>query len=563
MRISSIIVSVSVLAAVVILSESCHHSPPSSDVAATVEDLNTRVVADLNTFVHYLGTRGRVGIPEGDSVTLWKPGALAMFYRERGFRPAWSDTGRLLPQGDSLMGEIARSADDGLSPAWYHSGALSSLLKQIRHDSTARKDAVKWSVTDLLLTDAFMHLASGLRFGVLPPDSVSLKKDSAFTDSTLVAMLSGAVAGKTISATIDSLRPAFPAYIDLSRALHRYRARMAGRDWDTLPAPGADSAAFRRALALRLVEAGMLDSADAGDPRRVEAAVKAFQREHNLYPDGVAGGRTIRALDRSPAYRMDQIAVNLERWRHRSDSMPEKYVWVNIPAYSLQVHDSDSVVLHSRVIVGKPGHQTPLLNSRLVNFQLYPYWRVPFSIITHEMLPRIRKDTGYLTRNNLEVVDRHNNVVDPRKLNWKKYNEHYFPYLIRQMTGLDNSLGIIKFNFLNKYSVYLHDTNLRNLFGLTQRDLSHGCVRVQQWQPLAMYLIRDDTLRHMPDSVAVWMMQQKQKLVVLRTRVPLYIRYFTCSADAKGNLTFYQDIYGYDTLEMKRIFGSLPQTTKL
>jgi murein L,D-transpeptidase YcbB/YkuD len=557
------IVNVTVLTTVVILSESCHHSPPSSDVAATVEDLDTRMVTDLNTFVNYLGDHGRVGVPEGDSVTLEEPAALAIFYRQRGFRPAWSDTGHLLPSGDSLMGEIARSADDGLSPAWYHSESLSRLLKQIRHDSTARKDAVKWSITDLLLTDAFMHLASSLRFGVLPPDSVSLKKDSTFTDSTLVAMLSRAVAGKTVSATIDSLRPAFPAYTDLSRALHRYRARMAGRDWDTLPAPGPDSAAFRRALALRLVEGGMLDSANAGDSRRVQAAVKAFQREYNLYPDGVAGGRTIRALDRSPAYRIGQMAVNLERWRHRSDSMPDQYVWVNIPAYSLQVHDSDSVVLHSRVIVGKPGHQTPLLNSRLVNFQLYPYWRVPFSIITHEMLPRIRKDTGYLTRNNLEVVDRHNNVVDPRKLNWKKYNEHYFPYLIRQMTGLDNSLGIIKFNFLNKYSVYLHDTNLRNLFGLTQRDLSHGCVRVQQWQPLAMYLIRDDTLRHMPDSVALWMMQQKQKLVVLRTRVPLYIRYFTCSADAKGNLTFYQDIYGYDTLEMKRIFGSLPQTTKL
>lgn len=547
------------LAATLTLAESCHPGPRSTDVATTVEDLNTKVVRDLKTYLGYLASHGKIGIGREDSVTIWRPAALALFYQQRAYQPAWSDTGRLSGWGDSLVGEIARSADDGLIPDWYHGAALGRLLKQIRGDSTARWDAIKWSVTDLLLTDGFMHLASSLRFGVLAPDSVSLKRDSAFSDSTLSALVTRAIAGGRVNRTIDSLRPGFPAYRELSRALHRYRTRMSARNWDTLPAPGPDSLAFSRALAGRLVAGGGLDSADTDNPLRVREAIKSFQREHNLYPDGVAGPRTVRALDYSRNYRLRQIAVNLERWRHRSDSMPSEYVWVNVPAYSLQVHDGDSIRIHSRVIVGRPGHETPLLNSKITNFQLYPYWRVPFSIITREMLPRIRKDTGYLSRNNLEIVDRHNNLVDPRKLNWKKYNLHYFPYVIRQMTGLDNSLGIIKFNFSNKYSVYLHDTNLRNLFNLTQRDLSHGCVRVQQWEPLAMYLIRDDTARHMADSVAVWMMEQKQKLVALRTRVPVYIRYFTCSADRAGNLEFYQDIYGYDTLEMKRIFGSAPQ----
>lgn len=544
------------LTAVVTLAESCHHGPPSSDVAATVEDLNTRVVRDLSAYVGDIAHHEKIGIAPEDSSTIRMPGALAQFYRQRAYHPAWSDTGRLTTMGDSLMQEIARSSDDGLIPAWYHAEALHKLLTQIRSDSTARRDAIKWSAMDLLLTDAFMHLATSLRFGVLAPDSVSLKRDSTFSDSTLSQMVARAVSESRVSRTIDSLRPGFAAYRELSRALRRYRTEMAARRWDTLPAPAPDSLAFDRALVRRLVAGGALDSADAGDPRRVKEAIKSFQRSHDLYPDGVAGSRTVSALNLSPNYRLRQIAVNLERWRHRSDSMPTAYLWVNIPSYSLEVHDSDSIWLRSRVIVGKPGHETPLLNSKLTNFQLYPYWRVPFSIITREMLPRIRKDTGYLTRNNLEIVDRHNNVVDPRTLNWKKYNLHYFPYVIRQMTGLDNSLGIIKFNFSNKYSVYLHDTNLRSLFNLTHRDLSHGCVRVQQWEPLAMYLIRGDTARHMADSVAVWMMEQKQKLIALRDRVPVYIRYFTCSADEKGNLKFYEDIYGYDTLEMKRLFGS-------
>ena len=535
---------------------SCHHGPPKTDVTATVEDLNDRIINDLKDYVAYLDSHGgKIGLEQGDSQTIDKPAALALFYRQRGYRPAWSDTGRLSSSGDSLMGEIAQSADDGLVPGWYHETLLRKLLRQIGADSIGRRDAVKWSVADLLLTDAFMHLASNVRFGLLPPDSISLKRDSAFSDSALIDLLSSSLTQERVSGIIDSLRPQFASYQELSAALHRYRERMAGRHWDTLPGPAeSDSLTFQRLLGQRMLAAGALDSADADNPGRIKEAVKHFQRSHGLYPDGIAGSQTVQALNLPVAYRLRQIAVNLERWRHRSDSMPVAYLWVNIPAYSLQLHDSDSVILTSRVIVGKPGHETPLLNSTLTNFQLYPYWRVPISIIAKEMLPRIRRDTGYLTRNNLEVVDRHNNVVDPKKLNWKKYNAHYFPYVIRQMTGLDNSLGIIKFNFSNKYSVYLHDTNLRNLFNLTRRALSHGCVRVQQWEPLAMYLIRNDTTRHMPDSVTVWMAEQEQKLVSLRTRVPVYFRYITCSADGKGNLTFYPDIYGYDTLLMKRIF---------
>lgn len=539
---------------------SCHQGPPKSDVAATVEDLDTRITTDISEYIHYLGNQGgKIALAQDDSVMLWEGGALALFYRMRGYHPAWSDTGLLSASGDSLMAAIARCGDDGLMPGWYHAPVLARLLDQVRRDSNWRKDAVRWSVADLLLTDAFMRLATHLRFGVLPPDSVSLKKDSVFRDTTLSVLLGDALATGRVTALLDSLRPAFGAYRQLSAALHRYRERMSGRSWESLKVPESDTASFRAALVRRLVAGGLLDSVDSRNAAHITAAVKHFQRSHGLYADGVAGPRTIRALNVPNGYRLRQIAVNLERWRHRSDSMPVIYLWVNIPSYTLQLHDSGSVVLTSRVIVGRKGHETPLLNSRVTNFQLYPYWRVPISIIAKEMLPRIRRDTGYLRRNNLEVVDRHHNVVDPTKLDWKKYNAHYFPYVMRQMTGLDNSLGIIKFNFSNRYSVYLHDTNLRNLFNLTHRDLSHGCVRVQAWEPLAMYLIRGDTARHMTDSVRVWMAAQQQQLVSLRTSVPVYIRYLTCAADATGQLDFHEDIYGYDSVLIARIFPS-PQT---
>ncbi|HEX5555772.1 MAG TPA: L,D-transpeptidase family protein [Chitinophagaceae bacterium] len=534
---------------------SCHSGPPKTDVAKNVQSLNERVEKDIGTYVSFFEShKGKMPGEQGDTIEIHQYSAVGLFYANRHNRAAWSDTGRLLPQADSLLDIISGSEDDGLNPAWYHGPSLRTLTRQVKTDSTARRDAIKWSTVDILLTDAFMRLAGDLHYGLLPPDSISLQKGTAYSDSTVIGMLTGAIRHGNVRKTVDSLRPQGRQYRWLSRGMDAYRRKYAGRSWDTLPVKYSDTPVFRRQLAQRLVEGGALDSSAVHSAAAVTGALKAFQRSHGLYPDGVAGTRTVAALNLSKSYRLRQIAVNLERWRHVGDSLPQEYVWINIPSYRMEVWDHDSVVITSKVIVGKPGHETPLLNSRLTNYQLYPYWRVPISIIAKEMLPAIRRDTGYLRKHNLEVVDRHNNIVDPSRLQWNKYNRHYFPYVMRQMTGLDNSLGIIKFNFRNKYSVYLHDTNLRNLFNMAQRDISHGCVRVQRWDTLAMYLIRGDTLRHMRDSVLWWLATQQQKWVPLRTRVPVYTRYFTCAADSTGKITFYPDVYGYDTVMMHKMF---------
>jgi murein L,D-transpeptidase YcbB/YkuD len=517
--------------------------------------MERRIPEDVRSYVTFFSAhQGRMPGVDTDSVGIRRAEAVSMLYAGRQYRPLWSDSGAWLPGADSLLALISRSAGEGLNPAAYHGPLLGKLFSDIRTDSSSRRDAVKWSVADILLTDAFMRLADNVHFGLLPPDSISLKDTSTFADSVLQTMLQSALARDGIARTIDSLSPSIPEYAALCRGLQRYRQAYMRRKWDTLPSASADTAGFDKLLAARLLAGGELDSAGLHSAAAVKKALMTFQRRHGLYPDGKAGKQTIAALNLPASYRIKQIEVNLERWRHMADSMPETYILVNIPSYTLTLWDHDSAAIVSRVIVGKPGHNTPLLNSHITNFQLYPYWRVPASIIGSEMLPAIRKDTGYLRKHNLQIVDRHDHIVDPSKLHWNRYTGRSFPYVMRQMTGLDNSLGIVKFNFRNKYSVYLHDTNLRNLFNLTGRDLSHGCVRVQQWEPLAMFLIRDDTLRHVPDSVDSWLNRQVQKTVALKRRVPIYIRYFTCTADSLGKLTFYPDIYGYDRRMMKRMF---------
>jgi murein L,D-transpeptidase YcbB/YkuD len=170
------------------------------------------------------------------------------------------------------------------------------------------------------------------------------------------------------------------------------------------------------------------------------------------------------------------------------------------------------------------------------------------------MVPQIRKDTNYLKKQNLMVVDRNDSVIPPSKINWAKVTRNKFPYQIKQREGDDNSLGVLKFNFRNKYSVYLHDTNARWLFSKSKRALSHGCVRVQEWKDLAHFLVRNDQIKYHPDTLANWIKRQEKHVVSGFKKMPLFIRYVTCEGD-NGKLKFYDDIYGEDKILTEKYFS--------
>jgi murein L,D-transpeptidase YcbB/YkuD len=171
------------------------------------------------------------------------------------------------------------------------------------------------------------------------------------------------------------------------------------------------------------------------------------------------------------------------------------------------------------------------------------------------MLPAIKKDSNYLAKQNLMVVDENDSIIDPQTIEWQKLNKKYFPYLIKQRQGDDNSLGIIKFNFRNKYSVYLHDTNARWLFGKSQRALSHGCVRVQEWHKMADFLIRNNKEKFPADTIKAWFARQEKHVVYGFPRIPIYIRYITCEG-VNGKLRFFEDIYGEDLLLTEKYFSN-------
>jgi murein L,D-transpeptidase YcbB/YkuD len=191
----------------------------------------------------------------------------------------------------------------------------------------------------------------------------------------------------------------------------------------------------------------------------------------------------------------------------------------------------------------------------------YPKWTIPNSIIKNEILPALKKNAGYLARKGFHLVDAKGEMVDPWSVNWAKYTKG-IPYNIVQGSGDDNALGIFKFNFNNPYSVYLHDTNQRYLFKNKARALSHGCVRVQDWEKLAFYIADNDSIYQKPgsvrlynvDSIKNWLATKERKRIIVKNRIPLSIRYFTCEGK-NGKIVFYDDIYGEDKLLREKYFA--------
>ncbi|SFP94426.1 L,D-transpeptidase catalytic domain [Hymenobacter arizonensis] len=244
-------------------------------------------------------------------------------------------------------------------------------------------------------------------------------------------------------------------------------------------AAGQPAALLRAALNRHAVPAALLANAPTNREYRLLQAALARWLAQPAAPDSAA----LRQRQ------FEQAAVNLERWRWEplADS---SYVLINVPAYELLVVAHDSVVRRHRVVVGAPGTRTPTLSSRLTHFTLAPDWHVPRSIATKEILPRLKKDAGYLARHNYALYDGQGRLVNATGVNWAAVTAQSFGYTIRQSAGCENALGNIVFRFANPYSVYVHDTPLRQYFAQPARALSHGCVRLENPLLLATYLLR-------------------------------------------------------------------------
>ncbi|HEX8516621.1 MAG TPA: L,D-transpeptidase family protein [Bacteroidia bacterium] len=478
---------------------------------------------------------------------------MAEFYETKGFAVAWTDKGLLTAQGDTLLNILKHADLYGLAPEEYHYSKIDSLIKSSREGVSKKFDAVKLYEADLFITDGLFKFVVHASKGRLNPDSLTREWHPEKLDTNIVAMINSALLQNTLRNTINSLEPKSTQYRRLKIALKNYKYQFRNSSWDSLKSRESDSVTFNDRLRQRLIAShDYYDIYSGNDSVKLLKSIKDFQCKHNLVEDGKIGKLTFKALQQTKEDVIRQIEMNMERWRWTDEPAEEEYVWVNIPKFEMHVVEEDTIVMRSRVIVGAPKTKTPLIKSTIRYFTIYPYWTVPFSIITKEILPQLKRDTSYLRRKNFEVLDRNGYVIDTM-INWKRYSKNYFPFKLRQRIGDDNSLGILKFNFNNKYGVYMHDTDNRRLFARENRALSHGCVRLEKFFDFAKFLVRDDSLRYPVDSLSADLSREVQKQVNLRKPIPIYINYYTVEVDEFMEIHFFNDIYGRDEKMLKEL----------
>ncbi|HEV3411609.1 MAG TPA: L,D-transpeptidase family protein [Puia sp.] len=540
-----------------VLLAACHggNGKGDKDGVKTPGRIDLHVAEDLKSVLQYAADNHD---KLNDSTTLLYRALEDSLYSANGYIPVWSDKERWKRQADSLFAFIDSSKGYGLFPTDYHYYSLHFIQRILQEDTMAKKSTAIWTRADLLLTDAFFHLVSDLRHGRLDYDSVTLRKDSVLPDSMFTQALASSLQTNSISATLHELEPRHPGYDSVKAYLHDFLAAAHFRPLTWLDYPYKDSASFYQALTHRLQESGYIDSSvTTADTATLRGAIRQYQTVNKLKVSGKVTQDMVTMMNNSDWEKFKRIAITLDRYKQLPDTLPKTYVWVNLPSFTLDVVDSGAVALESKVIVGAPKTRTPLLTSEISNFVTYPQWTVPNSIIFHEMLPAIKHDVGYLQKQNLIVVDDNDSVRDPTTINWRRLNKNNFPYQLKQREGDDNSLGVMKFNFRNKYDVYLHDTNVRWMFDKLFRALSHGCVRVKEWRKLSDFLIRNDTMKYHPDTLKAWIARQEKHTVWGFSRVPIFIRYFTVEGK-KGKLQFYDDIYGEDKTLRNRYFAQKP-----
>ncbi len=535
----------------------------TKDIVAEPEKMNERVIANIQLLLdRTIADDGKLD----DSTHLSLVNAVNQFYRQKNYKSIWCSNENFLPVADSLLLFISQAKYYGLFPEDYHHKTLRSIAQRFADDSTSvgdKADATLWTKADLMLTDAFFQIASHLHIGRLGVDSIYMNPDSTLTDSFYYKNLNAVIAGQNMTDVFHALEPGHPSYLQLRKATKRFvDSANFITQYTYLSYPYKDSLLFTKTLVKRLKEEGAIkwQTQDA-DSALIRAAVTEVQRKRKLKVDGKFGVQLVRSLNDYDVEKFKRIAINLDRYKILPKKMPERYIWVNLPAFNLQLWENDAVKIESKVVVGKPITRTPLLTSYISDMVTYPQWTIPNSIIIKEILPALKRNPGYLAKKGYMLMTWEGEEVDPFIVDWTKYTKG-IPFRIVQGSGDDNALGILKFNFPNKYSVYLHDTNQRYLFKNENRALSHGCVRVQEWEKLTYYISALDSANYEfdanrveSDSIKHWLRQKEKHIVRVKSKLPVYFRYFT-TAVKNNKIIFFDDIYNEDKTVRETYFSN-------
>ena len=341
------------------------------------------------------------------------------------------------------------------------------------------------------------------------------------------------------------------APVDMQQAIMQYQQIVQNGGWPEVPASqqrlqiGVSDPSVQ-ALRQRLMvsgdlprEAGISSAFDS----YVDGALKRFQARHGLPADGVSGEYTTKALNVSAQIRLAQLQTNLVRIQSMSGDLGQRHLMVNIPAAAIEAVENERVVLRNTAVVGRASRPTHVINSKIYEVILNPYWTAPRSIVEKDIVPLMQKDPTYLERNNIRLIDGKGQEVSPTTVDW--FAPKAPNLMFRQDPGKINAMSSTKINFHNPNNEYMHDTPQQGLFNKLMRFESSGCVRVQNVRDLTSWLLRD---------TPGWSRQEMERVIASRVNtpiklaqeVPVYFVYITAWSAKDGVVQFRDDIYGKD-----------------
>jgi len=343
--------------------------------------------------------------------------------------------------------------------------------------------------------------------------------------------------------------------LPLAQAIAMYREISSWGGWERVPAGERLELGVRDArvamVRKRLLSEGDL-SFSGGDPylfdQTVQEGVQRYQARNGLEPDGIVGRRTIAAMNVPVQTRIRQLELNLRRLSEIIPTLERRYVFVNIAGQEVEAVNNGVVEFRERVIVGTQGRQTPEIASQINSITFNPYWYVPKSIAMADMLPKIRANPDFLTRQGIRVMqgwDTNIRELNPHQVDWSnpRINEAYY---LRQDPGPYNSLGTIKINFPNNQAIFLHDTPTKTLFGRQGRNFSSGCVRVRNVRGLVTWLMQGDDSEWDAGRVDRMVESRQYRNTYLARHVPVYLVYLTAWVSDDGVVNFRDDVYSRD-----------------
>lgn len=504
---------------------------------------------------------GRLGFrPEALAGIPWSPGAVKRFYGlVGGAGPIWTGAGRDAAAVPAVLDVMARAAEEGLDPADYPLGTIKRLLA-----------AGEAPAAEVLITDAVIRYAAdrtGARLATvrLPPDMRELGPASDAVRLAADAALSAAPA-----AALSALGPQDAGYVGLRQLLARYRQIARAGGWPSLASDGPkiEPGQVDPRVTLIRKRLSLTDGVPATAPQpgdsyydpALRAAIERFQARHGLTPDGVIGKNTLRELGREVDFRIRQIIVNMERRRQRLDADGPDGIVVNIPEFALRYWEKGTLVLKTKVIVGRVSRKSPLLSSRVSSVIINPTWTVPSKLAGEDIVRHVLENPNYIEEHGFTIYSgwgEDAEIIDPATIDWTMMPRNKsFPFRLRQRPGADNSLGVLKINFANKYAVYMHDTPDRHLFTKELRAISSGCVRVMNPLDLVEHLLagtawRRDRIESRIGGELTW--------IGVNRDIPVRFTYVTAWVDDKGLAQFRDDLYGID----QRIASSLGHPVRI